>query len=570
MPQEMNQTLPHGEMPPMGGPGGPGGPPPMPGMEPVTLPDINFQRLTLDWAQYKNKWERHPDGYYQLKFVYYCTNVLSPAHQYMNIYVPAAYLHEDGSINHSGRCNGYDALSAPIILHNGCAGWMSSTPSGANMDYIQEGFVHVSVGARSRGLEHGIGKAPAACVDQKAAVRMLRLHDEHIPGDKEKIISCGGSGGGQMSSILGATGNMPDYYPWLEEIGAAGIRKKADGTYVSTIPDHVFASQCYCPIADINNAELAYSWMRFDSGETEVFDMMRNSKTPILPFHSALQDDLAQKFAEYINSLGLTNEAGNALRFDKKPDGSYALRSGTYHQQILDNLSNALNAWLKDKVKSDGSLEYTKSFGPGDVRHFTLPNVDAYFASLKDADKWLKKAPGGSYRVLDIAGFFRGTELARGKTIPGFDTFHCTSENNAFGQAEEDGVHFSASAAEVMEKNYDRYRELPGFEHEDVDIYIQQARREDVQRQTYLMNATHIFLGNARGAEKSDFSKYWRTRNGSADEHTSFTVAYNLCMAAKMAGADVDYALIWNAPHGDVDGDGTGSFAQWVHRISGK
>ena len=27
------------------------------------------------------------------------------------------------------------------------------------------------------------------------------------------------------------------------------------------------------------------------------------------------------------------------------------------------------------------------------------------------------------------------------------------------------------------------------------------------------------------------------------------------------------YALIWNAGHGDVDGDGTGSFPQWVHHI---
>ena len=81
------------------------------------------------------------------------------------------------------------------------------------------------------------------------------------------------------------------------------------------------------------------------------------------------------------------------------------------------------------------------------------------------------------------------------------------------------------------------------------------------------MNATHILLDCARDRQKADFSRFWRTRNGAADEHTSFSIAYDLCMAARMAGAEADYALIWNAPHGDVDGDGTGSFAEWVHRI---
>ena len=101
----------------------------------------------------------------------------------------------------------------------------------------------------------------------------------------------------------------------------------------------------------------------------------------------------------------------------------------------------------------------------------------------------------------------------------------------------------------------------------DVDTYIAHGKRQDLKDQTWLMNATHILLGNAGGTVKSDFSKFWRTRNGTADEHTSFTIAYNLAMAAKMAGAEVDYSLVWAAPHGDVDGDGTGSFVAWVHEI---
>lgn len=51
-----------------------------------------------------------------------------------------------------------------------------------------------------------------------------------IPGDKDRIISIGTSGGGQMSSILGASGNMPEYYEYLYEAGALGVTKNADGS----------------------------------------------------------------------------------------------------------------------------------------------------------------------------------------------------------------------------------------------------------------------------------------------------------------------------------------------------
>lgn len=74
-------------------------------------------------------------------------------------------------------------------------------------------------------------------------------------------------------------------------------------------------------------------------------------------------------------------------------------------------------------------------------------------------------------------------------------------------------------------------------------------------------------LNMVAGKEDATPARHWRTRNGTADEHTSFTIAYNLCMAAKKAGSTVDYALVWNAGHGDVDGDGTGTFQEWVHKI---
>lgn len=493
-------------------------------------------------------WELSADGsYYALKNVVYCTNVVNANYQYMNIYVPAAYI--DG-----GEVNGYTAETAPIVIENNCMGWNSSTPSSANTGYLAEGFVHISVGARSRNAENGTGKMPAPVVDQKAAVRYLRLNDAVIPGDKDRIVSLGSSGGGQMSSILGATGNMDEYYPYLYEIGAAGI-ELVNGEYVSTINDDIFASMCYCPIVDLNNADLAYAWMRYDAGETSAATMFSGT-IEFSAFQLALQDDLAVAFCEYINSLGLVNEQGEALGFDLKADGTPDPRSGSYYDQVLVNISAALNAW----IAADGYAEGGASSEPYD-------SLDAWLDSLDNVDAWLVKNADGSYSVTDLAGFLNGTGLARNKDIPGFDTFYATEEGNGFGTADEDGVHFSAAVAAVLEANYDRYKTMDGFADQDVDAYIEQAKREDIAEQAYLMNATAIMLAVADGTEESDIAAHWRTRNGTADEHTSFTIAYNLCLSALAAGADVDYSLVWNMVHGSDEGTSTGTFVEWVHAI---
>lgn len=98
--------------------------------------------------------------------------------------------------------------------------------------YIEQGMIYVTAGARSRdAVDDGglhIGKAPMQVVDLKSGVIALRANDAVIPGDKDRIISIGTSVGGQMSSIFGASGNMPEYYKYLYEAGALGVTKNGD------------------------------------------------------------------------------------------------------------------------------------------------------------------------------------------------------------------------------------------------------------------------------------------------------------------------------------------------------
>lgn len=256
------------------------------------------------------EWTPSEDGSFRsLLHVVYCTNVLCEEYQFMNIYAPAAYFD-------SGSVGGYTAETAPIVLQNNCGGWMSSKPGEPEPGYLEAGFVYVSCGARSRGAgeEGKYGKSPSAVVDLKAAVRMLRLNAADMPGDEERIISVGTSGGGQMSSILGASGNMDEYYPYLFEIGAAGIQcDEAIGAYSSTIDDDIYGAMCYCPITDLDNADMAYAWMRYDCGETEV----PRRRMTFSPFQLTLQNDLAAAYCEYVNGLALKDENGTGKASDR-------------------------------------------------------------------------------------------------------------------------------------------------------------------------------------------------------------------------------------------------------------
>ncbi|MFC9279159.1 hypothetical protein [Streptomyces collinus] len=105
----------------------------------------------------------------------------------------------------------------PIYFAVNNAGWMASyieasVTAGAAYNSatsnvgaaLKAGYVFVDVANRSRGLVGADGtspgKAPAAVVDAKAAVRYLRLNDAAMPGSAERIVVNGTSGGGALKA----------------------------------------------------------------------------------------------------------------------------------------------------------------------------------------------------------------------------------------------------------------------------------------------------------------------------------------------------------------------------------
>lgn len=237
----------------------------------------------------------------------YVENPIAPDWQCLSIYVPEAYYEEGASIN------GYTLTTAPIFFPNAVGGYKPGKEcepeiwedGRANSIFhaLAHGYVVVSAGLRGRGMQDKAGKyigcAPAVICDLKAVVRYLRFNKERIAGNVERIISNGTSAGGAISSLLGSTGNHPDYEPYLKAMGAADAK------------DHIFAASCYCPITNLDHADMAYEWEFAKCGTKS-------------PEREAISKELEAMFPAYVNGLRLKDEHGNALSLNDDGTGTFA------------------------------------------------------------------------------------------------------------------------------------------------------------------------------------------------------------------------------------------------------
>ena len=263
----------------------------------------------------------------------YVNNPIEPEYQRLNIYIPEGYFHGE-------TINGYTAKTAPILMPNGVGGYLPGkqfipandtrhgTPNVA-LYALSKGYVVVSPAIRGRTLQNG--KAPALIVDYKAAVRWVRHNKDKLPaGDTEKIISDGLSAGGALSSLLGATGNAKEYESYLKAIGAEDER------------DDIFASVVYCPITNLENADMAYEWI-FNGVNTYHMGPAREMDEKM----QEASDALKEAFPEYLNSLNLTG-----YELDDNGDGTFKeYIEGLYiaaAQKALDAGENVLGLeWLE-------------------------------------------------------------------------------------------------------------------------------------------------------------------------------------------------------------------------------
>jgi hypothetical protein len=234
---------------------------------------------------------------------------------------------------------------------------------------LAAGYVVVSPGCRGRDNQATdgtyYGKAPAVIVDLKAAVRYIHHNKGVMPGNVDRIVSTGVSAGGAMSALLGASGNSPLYEPYLKEIGAANA------------PDTIFASACFCPIADLEHADGAYEWMYGTA-----------------PAQSGLVD---QELSKQLKALNDTYQKSLKLSGKK---GFGPLTADNYGQYLLTySLVPSANKFLSelpDEKRTDYLAKNTWLNWNGKTATFTFADYVTHVGRMKGLpafDDFAKKQP---------------------------------------------------------------------------------------------------------------------------------------------------------------------------------
>ena len=463
----------------------------------------------------------------------YCARPTHSAQQSMDLYVPEAYLREDGTIDETAEVGGYTALTAPIIYWNshgsyvgmvpfGIAGMSTrSTQKGWVLNMIANGFVVCMVGERGKQTVDAdgnvIGRGPIAISDLKAGVRFLRHNSAVIPGSTDRIVSVGTSSGGAMSALLGASGNNDYYTPYLEAIGAVMDER-----------DDVFATMAYCPITDLNHADYAYEWL-YAADTTGMDD-----------FQKALSQKLAAEFPVYLNGLGLTDESGNSLTVSE--DGA---QSGSFYDYLAGRYEDAFERYVREFDTGYQGIATYAADGAVDAESLSWLSWD------DEEQKATLVTPEGSGSALEamvLSGF-----RARQKATVAFDSLDpIGGDNEVFGvqgsQAgtKESARHYNARIAEMIGELKDAFPEA--YEKYYAD-YLADSSDEEVRAWSTYLNALSFLTGEAQ----SDVSPNFRINMGVCDADTSTAVSATLALLLMKNGIHTEFNLMWGWGHNDCD-----------------
>ncbi len=415
-------------------------------------------------------------------------------YQKLNLFVPEAY-YQGKSIN------GYTASTAPIFLPNSIGAYMSGRADEPGPNFrtfargqinalftaIERGYVVAAPAARGRDLRsesgQAIGAAPAAIVDLKAAVRYLRHNREKIPGDTEKIISDGTSAGGAMSALLAVSGNAAEYEPYLKELGAAKER------------DDIFAAFCFCPIMNLQHADMAYEWLLQGLEHFESVHFVKtNGLINMEPWtgeqneaQKAAGEELRKEFYAYVNGLHLPDGNGSFLQLDENGRGSF-------YEKVAAYMAKAAQKAIQEGTQTPD---------------------EAYL-----------RVENGQLTAFDLQKYM--ASMGRMKPCPAFDGWDAANpENEEFASGALQGAHF----AENSQK------------HDTAGAPMAAQQVID------MMDPMHYARGGA------DRAGHMWIRHGAADRHTSWAVPVLFAEALKASGVpDVNMAFAWKRDHsGDYD-----------------
>lgn len=531
--------------------------------------------LTFDNAAWQ--YDEANDIYWQVGVVY-VANPASLDYETLGIYVPGAYLEAsangDGtytaSVKSDAQVGQFTAATAPYVLPVNTPGFNASQAPTWLADgiasYTQAGMIYLQPGIRGRDNttdsqgQEVVGGAPWGVTDLKAAIRYVRYNKDVLPGDTDKIVSFGHSGGGAQSAILGASGDSTLYNPYLEALGAA--MKDKEGNPISDAP---YGTMTWSPITSLDYADAAYEWNLGQFADSNT----RAEGT----FTQALSQDLAKEYANYINQLGLKHE-GQALTLTESSEGIYT--QGSYATYLEGVVNQSLNNFL-----ADTSFPYTSDgAGPGGTTEsVTYETAQAFIDSLNAETQWVTyDAAANRAKISSLADFAKYVKTAS-KSVPAFDALdRSLAENAVFGVADANELHFDQLVARLLKNNQAKYESLTDWNSQYVTDFESDLAKTDSLGKTIaerqdLYNPMFYLTSAYSGYQTSKPAPHWRIRSGLSQGDTALTVETNLALAlenqANGAVKSVDFATVWGQGNTTAErtGHASANFIQWVQEI---
>lgn len=401
-----------------------------------------------------------------------------------------------------------------------------------------------------------------------------------------------------MSALLAVTGNNDNFAPYLKENGA--FMEESDAVY---------AAQIYCPIIDLEHADLAYEWQFAADRENEASPA--GPAGVMTPFEEALSGKLKDAYVAYFNSRKLVNPDSGEVLFLSE-DG----RGGSGYGYLMEKLNEAAGIYLTKLEKGELPERYAAEdylagnytckvpapmggpgkpdkadlmrghAGPGvalqkspagegtgepsappslgdmvsrppkgtSYRPFEPPMTEA---KGRDKSEWLSW--DGKKAVIKDLDSYVLHHRRRMKPCTSFDVLKNESgENKVFGTPGRPCMHFNAAIADAIAELKEAFPEEYAKYYR---AYAAVRGDKELERRVWLMNPLN-YIGTG---EKSDTAKYCRIRVGASDADTSFSVSMTLALKLAQAGIDTDYRLVWEKPHCEADYEG--EVIDWIERI---
>ena len=327
-----------------------------------------------------------------------------------------------------------------------------------------------------------------------------------------------------------------------------------------TETDDIFAAQCYCPIIDLDHADLAYEWMFRKKTHYTGMPFVGFSEGDLTPFAAALSEQLADAYVDYFNSLKLQNpKDGTLVRIGKEHEGSgYALLM----EKLEQSATKFLAKFEKQEEKSVLTDFDTESYLYGNYTALCFIPEKQTLEPVPGVDKhtWLEWDSHTQKAQITGMDAMQETYHRRLKLCPAFDDLNLIqAENQEFGMPECDKMHFNPILAGLIEKLQQAF---PEETKRYLEGYQKVAADQALAMRRYLINPMN-YIGTE---ERADLAPHYRIRVGSRDADTSLMITLTLALKLMQTKkTDVDYEIVWDEAHGRADYPG--EVTEWVREI---